>query len=135
MKHTRVIPGCHWRLDRQCLVQACCALAGKLPVAPPCAVLVCIAVVLSGCHNGKAAPEQSMVEESTVEAVATVGEPLPIKGGAQVWAQNCMRCHNLRQPHERSDREWEAIVFHMRVRANLTAEEHRLIVEFLKAAN
>ena len=76
-----------------------------------------------------------MVEESTAVALATVGEPLAIEGGAQAWSQNCMRCHNLRPPHERSDREWEAIVFHMRVRANLTAEEHRLIVEFLKAAN
>ncbi len=103
--------------------------------AAACSALACIAVVLSGCHNSKATPAPLTVEESAVEAVATVGEALPIKGGAQTWAQNCMRCHNLRQPHERSDREWEAIVFHMRVRANLTAEEHRLIVEFLKAAN
>ncbi|MCH8969019.1 MAG: hypothetical protein IIA66_07870 [Planctomycetes bacterium] len=103
--------------------------------AAVCAALACIAVVLSGCHNSKATPEPLTVEKSAVGAVATVGEALPIKGGAQAWAQNCMRCHNLRQPHERSDREWEAIVFHMRVRANLTAEEHRLIVEFLKAAN
>ncbi len=107
----------------------------RVTVTAACAALTCVAAVLSGCHHSKATPEQSMVEESTVVAVATVGEPLPIKGGAQVWAQNCIRCHNLRQPQERSDREWEAIVFHMRVRANLTAEEHRLIVEFLKAAN
>ncbi len=107
----------------------------RVTVTAACAALACAAAVLSGCHNSKGAPEQSTVEESTVEGVATAGEPLPIKGGAQVWAQNCMRCHNLRQPHERSDREWEAIVLHMRIRANLTAEEHRLIVEFLKAAN
>ena len=102
----------------------------RIAAATACAVFLCVAVVLSGCHNSKATPEQT-----TVEAVGTVGGEQLVKGGAQVWAQNCMRCHNLRQPHERSDREWEAIVFHMRVRANLTAEEHRLIVEFLKAAN
>ncbi len=102
----------------------------RLTAAAVGTALACIAAVLGGCHNSKATPEQS-----TVEAVATVGSAQPIKGGAQVWAQNCIRCHNLRQPHERGDREWEAIVFHMRVRANLTAEEHRLIVEFLKAAN
>ena len=107
----------------------------RVVAAAACAALVCVAVVLSGCHNGKAAPEQSAVEDSTVETLVSVGGEQPLRGGAQVWAQNCMRCHNLRQPHERSDREWEAIVFHMRVRANLTAEEHRLIVEFLKAAN
>ena len=102
----------------------------RVLAAVACAALACVAAVLSGCHNSKATPEQS-----TVETVGTVGGAQFVKGGAQVWAQNCMRCHNLRQPHERSDREWEAIVFHMRVRANLTAEEHRLIVEFLKAAN
>ncbi len=116
----------------------------RVTVAVACAALACVAAVLSGCHNSKATPEQSTVEDSTVEAPAQRVGPAPpasvggeqlVKGGAQVWAQNCMRCHNLRQPHERSDREWEAIVFHMRVRANLTAEEHRLIVEFLKAAN
>ncbi len=107
----------------------------RVTAAAACAALACVAVVLSGCHNSRATPEQTTVEESTVEAVASVGGEQLVKGGAQVWAQNCMRCHNLRQPHERSDREWEAIVFHMRVRANLTAEEHRLIVEFLKAAN
>ncbi len=98
--------------------------------AAACAALACVAALVSGCHTSKATSEQS-----TVEAVGTVGGEQPLKGGAQAWAQNCMRCHNLRPPHERSDREWEAIVFHMRVRANLTAEEHRLIVEFLKAAN
>ncbi len=107
----------------------------RVTVAVACAALAYVAAVLSGCHNSKATPEQSAVEESTVEVVSSVGGEQPVKGGARVWAQNCMRCHNLRQPHERSDREWEAIVFHMRVRANLTAEEHRLIVEFLKAAN
>ncbi len=102
------------------------------------AALACIAVVLSGCHKGNpGAPglQQSTVEDSPAETVVADAEEPAVKGGAQVWTQNCMRCHNLRQPHERSDREWEAIVFHMRVRANLTAEEHRLILQFLKAAN
>ena len=57
------------------------------------------------------------------------------KSGAQLWGENCMRCHNYRIPAERSRREWEIIVHHMRVRANLTAEEHRLILQFLQVAN
>ena len=56
-------------------------------------------------------------------------------GGAKAWTDNCMRCHNIRRPNLRSDREWAAIVHHMRVRANLTVEEHRLILRFLQAAN
>lgn len=56
-------------------------------------------------------------------------------GGAQLWAENCMRCHNMRSPSSYSDAEWEVAVHHMRVRANLTAEEARTIIEFLKASN
>ncbi len=57
------------------------------------------------------------------------------KGGAELWAENCGRCHNLRSPSSFSDRQWEIISFHMRVRANLTAEEHHKILEFLKSGN
>lgn len=79
--------------------------------------------------------EVAQVEEptSTVEGVAIVVEAR--KDGSRLWEQNCMRCHNLRQPLEHSDREWDIIVHHMRVRANLTAEEHRLIASYLKSAN
>ena len=58
-----------------------------------------------------------------------------LKKGPQLWAQNCARCHNYRSPRSYSDREWDIAVHHMRVRANLTAEESRAISEFLKSAN
>jgi hypothetical protein len=57
------------------------------------------------------------------------------KGGAQLWAENCRRCHALRPPTAFSDNEWDVIVNHMRTRAHLTADESRKISEFLKAAN
>lgn len=57
------------------------------------------------------------------------------KGPAQLWAENCTRCHNGRPPGEFSDSQWDVIAHHMRVRANLTAEEHRQILAFLKASN
>jgi hypothetical protein len=57
------------------------------------------------------------------------------KSGAELWAENCTRCHNLRPPDTLSDAEWDTAVMHMRVRANLTGEESRKIVEFLKSAN
>jgi cytochrome c5 len=57
------------------------------------------------------------------------------KGGSQLWAENCMRCHNVRSPSSYSDAEWEVAMHHMRIRANLTAEEHEKILEFLKSAN
>lgn len=59
----------------------------------------------------------------------------PRRGGAQLWAQNCAKCHNVRSPSAYSDREWDIAVHHMRVRANLTKEEYEAIREFLKSGN
>lgn len=57
------------------------------------------------------------------------------RSGSELWAQNCRRCHNFRSPSEYTDGEWDVVMFHMRVRANLTANEHELIRTFLKASN
>ncbi len=58
-----------------------------------------------------------------------------VTGGAELWAQNCNRCHNYRAPASLSDQQWEIVLHHMRVRANLTAKEHQAILQFLQAAN
>src|SRR5438477_11483577 len=57
------------------------------------------------------------------------------KGGAELWAENCVRCHNIRSPSAYSPAQWEVIMMHMRVRANLTPEEHKKILEFLKSGS
>jgi hypothetical protein len=46
-----------------------------------------------------------------------------------------MRCHNLRPPTEFSNSEWQVIVHHMRVRADLTGDESDRILAFIKSAN
>jgi cytochrome c5 len=63
-------------------------------------------------------------------AVAAAG-----KSGAQLWAENCIRCHNIRSPSSYSDAQWDVALLHMRVRANLTAEEHHKILAFMKTAH
>jgi hypothetical protein len=57
------------------------------------------------------------------------------KAGARLWAENCVHCHSSRPPTAYSDGEWDVVMLHMRVRGNLTAEEHRKIAEFLKLSN
>ena len=54
--------------------------------------------------------------------------------GEELWSNNCMRCHNVRPPTMYSDAQWDVIVHHMRLRANITGQEQRAIVEFLKSA-
>ena len=60
---------------------------------------------------------------------------VPEKGGAQLWSENCSRCHNLRPPQSYSDAQWQAVVHHMRLRANLTGEEARSVTTFLQASH
>ncbi|MCH7535183.1 MAG: cytochrome c [Bacteroidetes bacterium] len=55
--------------------------------------------------------------------------------GAEVFRNNCSRCHNYRFPNQFSDAQWEIIVTHMRVRAQLTEAEAMAVLEFLQKAN
>lgn len=55
--------------------------------------------------------------------------------GAQAWADNCSRCHNLRSPKEFSAQDWDVIVTHMRVRANLSGAEAKGIKAFLMSSS
>ena len=55
--------------------------------------------------------------------------------GAEVYGYSCGRCHNARAAVERTDRAWEAVVDHMRVRANLTGGEARAVTAFMRALN
>ena len=62
-------------------------------------------------------------------------EKIQAKTGAQLWAENCVRCHNTPSPNAYNDINWSTIGTHMRVRANLGADEVDKIVEFLQSAN
>jgi len=67
----------------------------------------------------------------------TIGEETKNQGldGAKIFRNNCNRCHNYRFPKERSDTQWEIIVTHMRVRAQLTEAEADAVLKFFKKAN
>ena len=71
--------------------------------------------------------------------VAAAAEPQPDPGafarGARAWAEQCARCHNMRDPRELRDDQWRAVVTHMRVRTGLTGEQARDILRFLQESN
>lgn len=58
-----------------------------------------------------------------------------ISRGAQQWANNCSRCHNMRDPKEFRDDEWRPIMQHMRLQAGLTGQQTRDILSFLQSSN
>ncbi len=55
--------------------------------------------------------------------------------GAKSWVDNCMRCHEARDPKELRDDQWITTTFHMRIRAGLTGQETRDIIAFLQMSN
>ena len=62
-------------------------------------------------------------------------EAIQNKSGAQLWGENCARCHNAPSPDDFTDHQWDFIGKHMKIRAGLTDAEVHKIVEFLKTAN
>ena len=61
-----------------------------------------------------------------------VSQKIEAKSGAQLWAENCQRCHNTPSPSTFSPEQWETIGMHMQTRALLTDKERDKIVAFLK---
>jgi hypothetical protein len=52
--------------------------------------------------------------------------------GGQVFSMYCNQCHNARTLAERPFLNYENIMAHMRVRANLTGEEYAKLIAFLQ---
>lgn len=63
---------------------------------------------------------------------ATQASSAPERSGAELWGRSCQRCHNLPPPTAVHGDEWDVIVFHMRVRANISKEDAEKIAEFMK---
>jgi mono/diheme cytochrome c family protein len=52
--------------------------------------------------------------------------------GEQLYAINCNRCHSERYATERTAAQWKTIMFHMRVRANLPADQAKAILKYMQ---
>ena len=88
-----------------------------------------LGLICAGCSTAASSSSTSAGGVTSKKAA------LSNQSGATLWAQNCGHCHNIRSPDSLSDAQWDVVVLHMRVRANLTAEEHRQILAFLKSAH
>jgi len=54
------------------------------------------------------------------------------RSGADLYATHCSRCHQERFATEFTSTQWKTIMLHMRVRANLTAEDANEILKYLQ---
>jgi hypothetical protein len=91
--------------------------------------------MVSGCASGDPPPQGASASPSTQPVHAAMMDSTTHKSGNQLWSENCSRCHNIRPPEYYSDAQWDIVVHHMRLRANITGEEQRKISEFLRASN
>ncbi len=53
--------------------------------------------------------------------------------GARLWPQYCGQCHNARPGSEFNRLEWDTLMLHMRVAANLPAQDAEAIRVYLRA--
>ena len=74
-------------------------------------------------------------ETATESSNAVSSDSSTQLSGQELWSMNCQRCHNMRPPTMYSDAQWDVIVHHMRVRANITGAEQRAIADFLKSGS
>jgi cytochrome c5 len=73
--------------------------------------------------------------ETPNESSSAVSSESSQLSGQELWSNNCQRCHNMRSPAMYTDAQWDVIVHHMRVRANITGAEQRAIADFLKSGS
>lgn len=70
-----------------------------------------------------------------IATAADYPPPGDAQRGAQIWADNCGRCHNIRGPQNQRDDQWITSMFHMRIRAGLTGQQTRDVLTFLQSSN
>ena len=82
---------------------------------------------------------------ASLGAVLLLGRPAPtlaeeerdqkalVRQGAREWSAYCGSCHNARPQSECSPGEWDTIMLHMRVRANLPARDAEALLAYLKS--
>lgn len=83
-------------------------------ILPTIVSLIGVAFLINGCVASKIVAEKS---------------------GSQLWGETCIRCHNAPSASEYSPAQWDVIVFHMKLRANLTDDETNKILIFFKSSN
>jgi hypothetical protein len=106
-----------------------------LPIIPKGIRLAGIALVAAAVCGGYAI--NSMADDAKTDTKSdtkVADKPKAEKKltGAELYAVNCNRCHPERYPTEFNSAQWQTIMLHMRVRANLPAEQAKEILKYMK---
>jgi len=99
------------------------------------ATLIPLSLILTGSLWDAIAGSSERSETVADSSGAVKSEASGGLSGEELWSNNCQRCHNLRSPAMQTPVQWQVIVHHMRVRANITGADARAIADFLKSAS
>lgn len=83
----------------------------------------------SPADKPQAVPATKSSEESAQKRIKPPAKEL---SGAEIYSMHCARCHPERYPNERTSAQWKTIVMHMRVRANLPAEQANKVLKYMQ---
>jgi hypothetical protein len=111
---------CQWFLNRDLAISLACMVFMALPFNAPSED----SSTNSVSAKVAASPKQG--------APASPQKPKHELTGAELYSMHCNRCHPERYPTERTAAQWKTILLHMRVRANLPAEQARTILKYLQ---
>lgn len=92
-----------------------------------------VSLTLANASYEVSAGPKATRETAVAASIRNTSEAGMQLSGQELWSMNCQRCHNMRSPPMYSDAQWELIVHHMRVRANITGADQRAIADFLKS--
>ncbi|MFN7954810.1 MAG: hypothetical protein U0610_24000 [bacterium] len=81
-------------------------------------------MIVVGSSAGAAVPARAESEGDSKDLYLT---------GMDAWGQYCSNCHNPPPASDRAPHEWDTVLMHMRVRANLPAHTADAILEYMKA--
>jgi hypothetical protein len=112
------------------------ALKARLPAGIGVAALVAGLYTLSLGQMAGAEPKpdknaQAKADPAAAPAAAKKPEKKKLTG-SELYAIHCNRCHPERYPTEFTATQWKTIMFEMRVRANVPAEQAKTLLKYLQ---
>ncbi len=96
------------------------------------ASLVLVAGADSNADNPKADKESNADKAAQSEKKTAKKAAKKKLSGAEIYAINCNRCHPERYATEWTAAQWKTIMLHMRVRANLPADQAKAVLKYLQ---
>ncbi len=92
-------------------------------------------LLLAGCASNKSTKPAAAATAKPAVWPLTIKDPAANESGAQIWAENCMRCHQLRSPSQYTPAQWGVIIQYMRLKAGLTGTQAKKVLAFLQSAS